>query len=58
MLGHPEYYPRFGFEPAASRHGIRSTWNVRDDVFMIQILDASAMKGVKGVARYREEFHT
>jgi len=25
VLGHPAYYPRFGFEPA-SRHGIRCQW--------------------------------
>ena len=27
VLGHAEYYPRFGFEPA-SRYGIRSEWEV------------------------------
>ncbi len=26
VLGHPEYYPRFGFAPA-SRRGIRSQWD-------------------------------
>ena len=25
VLGHPEYYPRFGFEPA-SRHNLKSQW--------------------------------
>jgi len=33
VLGHPEYYPRFGFEPA-NRHGIRSEWQVPDNAFM------------------------
>ena len=56
VLGHPEYYPRFGFEPAASKHGIRSQWKVSDAVFMVRILDAAPMKDVSGVAQYREEF--
>lgn len=56
VLGHPEYYPRFGFEPA-SRHGITCQWEgVPDDAFMILVLDAAAMSGVSGVARYRAEF--
>ena len=40
VLGHPQYYPRFGFE-RASRHGIRSEWQVPDEAFMILILDDS-----------------
>ena len=55
VLGHPEYYPRFGFEPA-SRHGIQSEWDVPDEAFMILVLDDSQMQGVAGVARYRPEF--
>jgi putative acetyltransferase len=56
VLGHPEYYPRFGFV-RASLHGIASQWDgVPDEAFMIQILDQSAMEGVSGVARYRDEF--
>jgi len=56
VLGHPEYYPRFGFEPALER-GIRCPWEgVPDEAFMILVLDKSAMKEVSGVARYRSEF--
>jgi putative acetyltransferase len=33
VLGHPEYYPRFGFAPA-SRFGLRCQFDVPDDVFM------------------------
>lgn len=54
VLGHPNYYPRFGFEPA-NAHGIRCKWDVPDDVFMILKLDPSRMEGVTGVAHYREE---
>ena len=56
VLGHPEYYPRFGFE-RASKYGISSQWQgVPDDAFMILILDQPAMCGASGVARYRNEF--
>jgi putative acetyltransferase len=56
LVGHPEYYPRFGFEPA-SRHGLASQWEeVPDAAFMVLILDVHAMAGMSGVAKYREEF--
>jgi len=56
VLGHPEYYPRFGFVPA-SEHGLKCQWDgVPDEAFMVLVLDESAMKGVSGVARYRSEF--
>jgi len=55
VLGHPEYYPRFGFEPA-SKYRVRSTWEVPDDVFMILVRDAASLGGQGGVARYRPEF--
>jgi putative acetyltransferase len=56
VLGHPEYYPRFGFTPA-SRHGLRCPWDgVPDGVFMAIVLDKDTMSGVSGVVRYRKEF--
>jgi putative acetyltransferase len=56
VLGHPEFYPRFGFVPA-SRHGLRCQWEgVPDEAFMVLVLDKSVMAGVTSVARYREEF--
>ena len=56
VLGHPQYYPRFGFVPA-SQHGLSCQWDgVPDEAFMVLILDQAAMAGVAGVARYREEF--
>jgi putative acetyltransferase len=56
VLGHPDYYPRFGFEPA-SAHGIASQWDgVPDEAFMILIMDVAVMKSAAGVARYRDEF--
>ena len=55
VLGHPKYYPRFGFE-RASHHGIRSEWQVPDEAFMILMLDESEMEGITGTAKYRPEF--
>lgn len=57
VLGHPEYYPRFGFE-RASKFGLASQWpGVRDEAFMALILDRNAVSGVSGVVRYRDEFN-
>jgi len=56
VLGHPAYYPRFGFT-RASRYEISSQYdNVPDEAFMILVLDEAALEGVSGVARYRPEF--
>lgn len=56
VLGHPGYYPRFGFT-TASAYGISSAFeNVPDEAFMICVLDQQGMQGVKGVAHYRPEF--
>jgi len=56
VLGHPEYYPRFGFA-RASRYGIISQYdNVPDEAFMILVLDKGALKGALGIAKYRAEF--
>ncbi len=56
VLGHAEYYPRFGFE-IASKYGLTSQWDgIPDEAFMILILDESALEGVSGIARYRKEF--
>ncbi|MBW1841528.1 MAG: N-acetyltransferase, partial [Deltaproteobacteria bacterium] len=55
VLGHADYYPRFGFEPA-SRYGIRSEWEVPDDAFMIKILNKQDMQGISGIIKYRAEF--
>ena len=38
VLGHPEYYPRFGFS-RASRYGIRLTIDVPDEALMALALD-------------------
>ncbi len=56
VLGHPEYYPRFGFEPA-SKFGLQPQWEgIPDEAFMALILNSAVMRGVTGVARFRDEF--
>jgi putative acetyltransferase len=56
VVGHPEYYPRFGFA-RASMHGLSSQWEgIPDPAFMVLVLEAAVMTGVSGVARYRPEF--
>jgi putative acetyltransferase len=55
VVGHPNYYPRFGFR-SASAHGIQCEWDVPDDVFMLLVLNQTKMQGVSGLARYRHEF--
>lgn len=57
VLGHHEYYPRFGFE-RASLYGIKCQWEgVSDEAFMILRLDKSKAGQVSGIAKYREEFN-
>src|SRR5436853_3912475 len=55
VVGHADYYPRFGFKPA-SEHGIKCEWDVPDNVFMVLILDQAKMEGVSALATYRHEF--
>ena len=57
VLGHAEFYPRFGFKPA-SEHGITCEWEVPDDVFMLLVLDEKRMRDVAGKSRYRPELST
>jgi putative acetyltransferase len=57
VLGHPDYYPRFGFQPA-SRFNIKSQWEgVPDEAFMILVMDEEAMSNVSGTAMFSDEFN-
>jgi putative acetyltransferase len=55
VLGHPHYYPRFGFIPA-SRFNIKSEYDVADEVFMAMELQPGALRDRSGIARYQPEF--
>jgi putative acetyltransferase len=57
VLGHPGYYPRFGFVPS-NRHGIKSEFDVPDEVFMVLELSEGALSGCAGTVKYQPEFNT
>lgn len=54
LLGEPEYYSRFGFEPA-SRFGLANEYGV-DAEFMVVETIPRGLEGRRGVVRYRPEF--
>jgi putative acetyltransferase len=54
VLGHPEYYPRFGFLPA-SQKGLRCEYPVPDEVFMVAELKPNALSA-RGLVKYCPEF--
>jgi putative acetyltransferase len=55
VLGHPGYYPRFGFVPA-SRFGIGCEYDVPAEVFMALELVPGALRGKPGTIRYHPAF--
>ncbi len=55
VLGHPEYYPRFGFS-SASLFGIDSEYDVPDEVFMAMELQEDTLSGKTGKVRYAPAF--
>ena len=55
VLGHPNYYPRFGFMPA-SCFNIRCEYDVADEFFMAMELTRGGLKGKSGTIRYNPVF--
>ncbi|MGD9905343.1 MAG: GNAT family N-acetyltransferase [Vicinamibacterales bacterium] len=55
VVGHPAYYPRFGFVPA-SRVGLTCEYDVPDEVFMALELQPGALAGHAGRARFHDAF--
>mgnify|MGYP003619323447 CR=1 FL=1 len=55
VLGHPGYYPRFGFRPSRPL-GIRWEHDAPEEAFMVMELRPGALDGWGGVVRYRPEF--
>jgi predicted N-acetyltransferase YhbS len=55
VVGHPGYYPRFGYVPAR-RFGITAPFDVPDEAFMANELTANALSDIKGVVEYPKEF--
>ena len=53
VLGHPEYYPRFGFRPAGAQ-GLDAPYPIPEEhagAWMVLELQSGAMKGVQGTVR-------
>jgi len=56
VLGHPGYYPRFGFE-TASKYRVRCEYDaVPDEAFMITFFDRNILSPAGAVAHYRSEW--
>jgi putative acetyltransferase len=55
LVGHPEYYPRFGFVRADTM-GLECEFPVPREAFMVIELEAGSLAGLAGVVRYRPEF--
>ena len=55
VLGHPEYYPRFGFLPS-TQWSIKSEYDVPEDVFMSLELSADYLRDRHGIISYHAAF--
>lgn len=55
VVGHPSYYPRFGFA-AASKSGFNCEFDVPDEAFMAVQLSPGALAGRSGTVHFHEAF--
>jgi putative acetyltransferase len=55
VLGHPDYYPRFGFVSAKPK-GIDCEFEVPEEAWMIMELREGALAGRRGIVRFQPEF--
>lgn len=55
VLGHKDYYPKFGFEPA-ERWNIQTHYEVPSDYFMGLALVPGGLEGVSGMVQYSAPF--
>ncbi|MEA1986104.1 MAG: N-acetyltransferase [Candidatus Marinimicrobia bacterium] len=55
VLGHENYYPKFGFEPT-TKWEITAPYDVPTNAFMGIELVADGLKNVRGVVQYPKEF--
>lgn len=57
LIGHPEYYPKFGFQPAFSTLGVKSNFeDVPDDAFMYLKISENPFKLENSRVFFRDEF--
>lgn len=55
VLGHPNYYPRFGFVPAEQK-GIKCEFQVPDEAWMVLELREGVLAGKQGTVSFQPEF--
>lgn len=55
VLGHENYYPKFGFEKA-SKYGVKAPFEVPDEAYMILELLPGGLNRVSGVVEYSKAF--
>jgi len=56
VLGWPEFYPRFGFTPS-TKYGIKTEYDVPEEVFMVLMLTDDAAVDYSGTAKYHQVFN-
>ncbi len=56
LLGHKDYYPRFGYKQA-SAFGVKLPFDVPDKYCMALELVEDGLKGVSGMVEYPKEFY-
>jgi putative acetyltransferase len=55
VLGHPDFYPRFGFE-RASDFSLRCAYDAPDEAFMAIELSPACLRNAGGLIRYHAAF--
>jgi putative acetyltransferase len=55
VLGHPEFYSKFGFSPAKP-YGFSCEFDAPDEAFMVLELQENTLAGRSGIVHYRDEF--
>ncbi len=55
LIGHPWYYPRFGFKPARPL-GIDYPTPIREEAFMVLELIPGALEGIRGTVAFPPAF--
>jgi putative acetyltransferase len=56
LLGHPDYYPRFGFVPS-NKYNIKCEYDAPVEAFMILELRSGSLTGHSGTVKYLPEFN-
>lgn len=55
LVGHPDYYPRFGFTPAKEK-GLKLPFDAPDEAFMVYEIVPDSLAGIAGTIEYPPEF--